>query len=84
MSKYAPLYLYLKAIPPETRDITLTFSQIEGILNDDLPASALKHQEWWANETYSTHTQAENWIGACWRVESVDLTNRSVRFLRQN
>ncbi len=82
MSKYAPLYNYLKGIPAETRQITLTFNEIEHILNDKLPATARKSPEWWANEEYGTNTQAENWIGACWRVESVDLNSSCVKFYR--
>jgi hypothetical protein len=58
MSKYTPLRNYLQSLPPDTRTKTMTFTQIEEILNDKLPRSAHEHQAWWANETNGPHVQA--------------------------
>jgi hypothetical protein len=40
MSKYAPLQTYLAGLPAGTQDKTMTFAQIEKILNAGLPPSA--------------------------------------------
>jgi hypothetical protein len=83
MSKYTPLQNYLSGLPANQNDITLTFEQIERILNDPLPASAYQHQAWWANEQDGNHVEAHAWLNAGWRVDSFDQTKKWVRFIRQ-
>ena len=50
--KHTPLEPHLKALPIKTKDVTMTFEQIERMLNDKLPASAYKYQGpvWDANK----------------------------------
>jgi hypothetical protein len=82
MSVYDPLQRYLTTQSGKT--LALSFSQIEGILNRKLPASAHKHDEWWANESAPTtrHYQCRAWRGAGWQVAAVDRARRAVRFER--
>jgi len=82
MSKYTPLKNYLAGLPATTRDATLTFTQIERIINDKLPPSAHRHQAWWANEISGTHTNAHAWLDAGWRVESFNQSQKWVRYRR--
>ena len=60
------------------RNVSMTFSEIERILGDPLPASARKHRPWWAND--KTHVQAEAWMDAGWEVDHVDINSEQVTF----
>lgn len=80
--KYTPLELYLRNIPSEVRDITLSFSKIEKIIDSRLPSSAHKHPAWWSNEKNGSHVEAHAWEGAGWKKESIDLERETVRFVR--
>jgi len=83
MSKYQPLHDYLTNLPATSADVTLRFDEVEKILGDRLPASASLHQAWWGNEAKTkTHTQAQAWLAAGWRVDGVNLGRRWVRFWR--
>ncbi len=82
MSKYEPLQTYLAGLPAGTQDKTMTFAQIEKILNTKLPPSAHEYRPWWANEYRSTHTHARFWLNAGWKVDSLDLSGEWVRFKR--
>lgn len=66
--KYTPLKEYLQSL--EKKEDTLTFSEIEEILEADLPQSAYKYSGWWAN---GGHAHAEYWLEAGWRVEELEL-----------
>ena len=45
--KYQPLYIYLqRSGQPE---VALSFSQIEALIEDRLPASARTQRAWWSN-----------------------------------
>ena len=82
MSKYTPLKNYLAGLPPITRDTTLTFEQIERIINDKLPPSAHVHRAWWANEVEGMHTHARAWIDVGWCVDAISQIQKWVRFRR--
>ncbi|MEM2045456.1 MAG: hypothetical protein QXO20_04670 [Candidatus Bathyarchaeia archaeon] len=79
VSRYAQLAEYLKRQGAES--LTLSFSEIEGLLGSPLPASARKLRVWWSND--ATHAQARyGWLQAGWRVEAVDLDAGAVTFRR--
>ena len=63
MSKYAPLYNYLRRKPGT--EIQLTFADIERVIGQLLPKSAFRPQ-WWANERSprSRHVQCTAWLDA--------------------
>ena len=77
-----PLKDYLKDLSMSKSEITLSFDQINKILQTDLPYSAYHYRAWWANEVNGPHVQAHAWQDAGWKVESVDFNRKRVRFLR--
>lgn len=82
MGKYDPLRRFLENVAADVSEITLSFAQIEQILEDTLPNSARRHQAWWANEQDGTHVQAASWLGAGWEVDIVDQKRDWARFRR--
>lgn len=83
MSKYDPLRDMLLQIPPNMSEKTLTFSEIERILGFRLPSSAYNHRPWWANPSSAKdHPYAQAWLAAGWKVETVNQSQKWVRFLR--
>lgn len=80
-SRYAPLAIFLQSRPPADDSIDLSFEQIEQILGDTLPASAYNHRNWWANDSVG-HVQSRQWLDVGWRVGSINMTSRIVRFAR--
>lgn len=81
--KYSPLEHCLRDLPENQRKITLSFEQIERILNDKLPPSAYGYQAWWANEKEGNHVNARAWANAGWKVDTLNLEKKWVRFIRQ-
>lgn len=82
MSKYSPLKKYLESLPEAEIRTLLSFACVEGIIGDNLPASSRKYREWWANESRGSHVQAWAWFEAGWVVESVNLRDETVTFVR--
>ena len=81
--KYDPLEKYLRALPVSQDKITLSFEAIEQVLNDRLPQSAHDNREWWSNQKQGTNVEALAWMDAGWMVDTVDLREKLVRFVRQ-
>ncbi|MDX1601151.1 MAG: helix-turn-helix domain-containing protein [Anaerolineales bacterium] len=79
-TKYFPLFRYLRQ--QEREDIRLTFENIEAILDAPLPASARERRGFWSNREEGAH-QAQAWMKAGYRVESIDLGAGEVRFQRR-
>jgi len=61
--------------------LVMTFKEIEHIIEDHLPDSALKYHAWWGNESDSRQSHA--WLDGGWEVESVDLKLEEVVFRRK-
>jgi CBS domain-containing protein len=80
-NRYAPLAQWLQQQPIDADRTRVTFEQIEGIINGELPASARKHRAWWANDTTS-HTHSQQWLDAGWRVAEVSIPREEVIFSR--
>lgn len=80
--KYAPLEIYLLALPESTREITLTFAQIETILASRLPSSAYEDQRWWEHETEGNHVNWRAWANAGWKIEALDVAAQWVAWVR--
>jgi len=78
-SVYVALSDWLKE--QKENEVTLSFEQVEGILKRPLPDSALEIRAWWANDRVG-HLHSMLWLDAGWRVESVSLSDRWVRFSR--
>lgn len=80
--KYIPLENYLRDLPANQREVTFGFEQIEGILNNKLPASAYEDQRWWEHETEGNHVSKRAWANVGWKVESLDVSKKRVKFVR--
>ena len=77
-SKYAPLREYLWRRGQFTSLITLDFHILEGIIQSDLPIGALRGEEWWNNN--ETTTQGYAWTNAGWKVQNIDMKERTATF----
>ena len=80
--KYTPLEKYLRGLPANQKEATLSFEQIERIINGKLPPSAYGYQAWWANEKEGNHVNARAWANAGWKVEHVDFNRKQVMLVR--
>jgi len=77
--KYAALGEYL-----DSRDgdgITLSFAQIEAILGDTLPKSAVDYDAWWSN-TPAPGRHNHIWLSRGWETADLNRAARTVRFTR--
>ena len=79
--KYTPLTLYLSRKAKWSRWVKLQFSQIEGIIGKELPASAHQNTEWW---TKGTSVHAKAWQSIGWNIKEVNLEEKTVIFTRPN
>jgi hypothetical protein len=59
-----------------TDRVVLRIGEIEGIIGGNLPLNATRSIEYWNN------AKSRPWVTVGWRVESVDLSNRVVTFIR--
>ena len=78
-SRYAPLAAWLQN--QEQNKVTLSFQDIETIIQDTLPSSARKHRNWWANDSVG-HSQSKQWLDVGWRVSNINLSEEQVVFSR--
>lgn len=63
------------------KHIHARFEQIEGVLGFDLPVTARKRPQWWANEQgKSTHVQSQAWLDAGFETRNLDLAAETVDF----
>ena len=81
-SSYQPLADYLANRKANCWEAT--FREIEEKLGRRLPASAYRHQAWWANQTGPGHSQTQGWRSVGWRTAKLDLERRRVRFERDD
>ena len=79
MGKYQPLGAFLRA--QATNEVPMTFAQIERVIGEKLPGSAMRHRAWWSNNpSNSVITWA--WLEAGFRSEQVDMEGRKLVFRR--
>ncbi|HFE66862.1 MAG TPA: hypothetical protein ENJ93_06330, partial [Chloroflexi bacterium] len=76
-SKYYPLYSYLKQ--SDLDELTLSLTEIEKIIENDLPPSAHKRRGWWSNRSEGA-VQANAWMDAGYHVTEIDLTAGQITF----
>ena len=60
-----------------------SFEEIERVLRRPLPASAYRHQAWWANQSGPGHSQTHGWKSVGWRTTKLDLERKRVCFERE-
>lgn len=83
--KYQGLESYLSLSSSTINEVTLSFEQIETIIGDTLPVSALNYREWWANQSDTANRpQAKAWTKAGFVVDEVHQMHKDswVRFKR--
>jgi hypothetical protein len=81
--RYTPLEQYLRDLPVKQEEVTITFEQIERILNDTLPPSAREDPLWWGNQAQGFTVEIISWMNAGWLVDQVNLWEKWVKFVRQ-
>ncbi len=71
-------------LPPSQNTVTLSFDDVETIIDAELPPSAtVHHHQWWANQSYGS--RALHWDAAGFRVDHVEVKpKRLVRFARKD
>ena len=69
MNKYDPLLQYLSN--QNSTEVTLSISEIEAIINDELPASAYSYPQWWSNSKTKAHPYCKAWLDAGYRTVGV-------------
>ena len=45
-------------------EVTMNKSEIETIINDELPASAYSYPQWWSNSRTKAHPYCRAWLDA--------------------
>jgi hypothetical protein len=76
-TKYHPLFEHL--LFNGHGQVTMTFAEIEAVLEARLPPSARGRQEWWSNSP-NGHSQARAWMRAGYETSQVDLAGQKVTF----
>jgi DNA-binding transcriptional regulator YiaG len=77
-SKYYALFEHLQAASPKS--VTLTFSQIETLMQATLPDSARSKRSWWSNRDSKSALQASAWVQAGYHIATVDLEQETATF----
>ena len=80
--KYLPLEAWFRKQPTKTKQIELTFDQVEAILGTPLPASATKLTTWWTNVHPKIQSHRTAWLNNGWEVAEFDQRARRVKFVR--
>jgi len=78
-SKYEALFKFLA--DSDAREVTLTFTEIEAILQAKLPGTARRQRGWWSNRS-SGGVQAAAWMQAGYHVTAIDLAQEQVTFAK--
>jgi hypothetical protein len=81
-TKYLPLDDWFRKQPASKKQIKLTFDQVEEILGNPLPKSAIKLTTWWTNVQPKLQSHRTAWLNNSWKVTEFDQQARWVKFLR--
>lgn len=76
-TKYHPLFEHL--LFNGQGQVTMTFAEIEAVLEAKLPPSARTREEWWSNSP-NGHSQARAWMRAGYETSGIDLDGAKVTF----
>ena len=80
---FSPLERYLRDLPADKQEVIITLEQIERILNETLPQSAHEDFAWWGNQKQGTTVESIPWMDAGWMVDTANLKEKWVKFVRQ-
>src|SRR6266480_777464 len=79
MGKYSRLGEFLRT--QRSREVPMTFSEIERVIGGKLPPSSPQYPAWWSNNP-SNNVMTKEWLNAGFRTEQVDVKSRKVVFRR--
>ena len=79
MGKYQPLGQFLRN--QRTREVPLTFREIEKITGVKLPPKAQHHRAWWSNNP-DNNVMTKVWLEAGFESAQVDMEGRKLVFRR--
>ena len=79
MGKYEPLGQFLRK--QRTREVPLTFREIEKITGVKLPPKAQHHRAWWSNNP-GNNVMTKVWLEAGYESTQVDMETRKLVFRR--
>ncbi len=77
--KYIRLAAFLASQPSNVVEITMTLSEVEELVGEDLPANA-RFPSWWRNDQHRMHSRA--WLTAGWEVGEMNGKHATVVFVR--
>src|SRR5215216_8080898 len=79
MGKYSRLGEFLKA--QRTKEVPMTFAEIERVIGGKLPPNSPQYPAWWSNNP-SNNVMTKVWLSAGFRTEQVDVKSRKIVFRR--
>jgi hypothetical protein len=79
MSKYDRLGDYLRT--QRTKEVPMTFAEIERVIGAKLPPNSPQYPAWWSNNP-SNNVMTKVWLKAGFRTEQVDVKSRKIVFRR--
>jgi len=79
MGKYSRLGEFLRS--QRSKEVPLTFAEIERIIGDKLPPNSPQYPAWWSNNP-TNNVMTKVWLSAGFRTEQVDVKSRKVVFRR--
>jgi hypothetical protein len=79
MGKYTRLGEFLRA--QRTKEVPMTFAEIERVIGGKLPPSSPQYPAWWSNNP-SNNVMTKVWLSAGFRTEQVDVKSKKVVFRR--
>jgi hypothetical protein len=79
MSKYERLGEFLKS--QRTKEVPMTFAEIERVIGSKLPPNSPQYPAWWSNNP-TNNVMTKVWLAAGFRTEQVDTKARKVVFRR--
>ncbi len=79
--KYRSLSKYLQESDKDM--LRKTFTEVESLIEGELPVSAREHRAWWSNSTTHSHAR-HGWLDAGYETAQVDLDKEELVFVRQS
>ena len=79
MGKYSRLGEFLRA--QRSKQIPMTFAEIERVIGAKLPPNSPQYPAWWSNNP-TNNVMTREWLAAGFRTEQVDTKARKVVFRR--
>ena len=79
MGKYDRLGEFLKS--QRTREVPMSFADIERVIGSKLPPNSPQYPAWWSNNP-TNNVMTKVWLAAGFRTEQVDTKARKVVFRR--